>query len=236
LVSTGVSGLNEILDGDGYPSRSAVLIVGQPGIGKEAVSYWFIQSGLGQNDFCLYATRLSVDEVVRDERAFGIVPNPGGSSRLVWLASGGCQVKLDVNDLVGILDSIEGILRKNSRQKVRIVVDFLSTLLMLNPADTVYRFVSQLTEEVKRYDAVLLATIEDGMHPPKVLTAMEQLFDGYVELSLYRSGLRVLPLLRIGKMRGVAPQPDLFFRFRFVRGAGLLIERTEPETFAHTGV
>jgi hypothetical protein len=30
------------------------------------------------------------------------------------------------------------------------------------------------------YDSVLLATLEDGMHPPNVLAAMQQLFDGVV--------------------------------------------------------
>ena len=45
---------------------------------------------------------------------------------------------------------------------------------------------------------------------------MQQLFDGVVELKLYEKGLRVLPLLRIRKMRGVPPQPG-YFNFAFTR-------------------
>jgi len=87
---------------------------------------------------------------------------------------------------------------------------------MLNPPETVYKFLTQLFTAVKQYDAVLLATLEEGMHPPNVLAAMEQLFDGVIELRLYEEGLRVVPLLRIVKMRGLPPRPG-FHNFSISR-------------------
>jgi len=45
---------------------------------------------------------------------------------------------------------------------------------------------------------------------------MQQLFDGVIELRLYEEGLRVLPLLRIRKMRGVPPQPG-YYNFAFTK-------------------
>jgi KaiC/GvpD/RAD55 family RecA-like ATPase len=87
---------------------------------------------------------------------------------------------------------------------------------MLNPPDTIYKFLTQLFDEVKKYDSVLLATLEEGMHPPNVLAAMQQLFDGVVELRLYEEGLRVLPLLRVRKMRGIPPQPG-YYNFSFTK-------------------
>jgi KaiC/GvpD/RAD55 family RecA-like ATPase len=85
---------------------------------------------------------------------------------------------------------------------------------MLNPSDTIYKFLTQLFADVKQYDSVVLATLEEGMHPPNVVAAMQQLFDGVIELRLYEEGLRVLPLLRIRKMRGVPPQPG-YYNFSF---------------------
>lgn len=207
MPSSGVPALDQILAGDGYPDRSTVLVVGPPGIGKEALGYWFTQSGLTQGDFCLYVTRLSVKEVLQDEKGFGIdtqqkVP--------FWFASEGGQVKYDVNDLAGISHNIKEVLKQNAGRRIRIVTDVLSSLLMLNTPETVYRFLTQLFADVKQYDAVLLATLEEGMHQPQVLAAMEQLFDGVVEMRLYEEGLRVMPLLRIRKMRGVPPQPGYF--------------------------
>ena len=207
MVSTGVPSLDNLLGTDGYPDRSTILVVGPPGIGKEALGYWFTHSGLTQGDFCLYVTRLSVKEVLQDEKGFGIdtqqrVP--------LWCASSGGQIRYDVNDLAGLSFNIKEVLKQNSGRRVRIVIDAISSLLMLNQPEAIYRFLTQLFADIKQYDAVLLATLEEGMHHSQVLAAMEQLFDGVVEMRLYEEGLRVLPLLRVRKMRGSPPQPGYF--------------------------
>jgi KaiC/GvpD/RAD55 family RecA-like ATPase len=213
LASSGIPALDAVLAGDGYPDRSTVLLVGPPGIGKEALGYWFAQSALQQGDFCLYVTRLSVKEVLQDEKGFGVdtqqkVP--------LWFASDGGQIKYDINDLAGLSYNIKGVLKQNAGRRIRIVMDVLSSLLMLNPPETIYRFLTQLFSDVKHYDAVLLATLEEGMHQPQVLAAMQQLFDGVVEMRLYEDGLRVLPLLRVRKMRGVPPKPG-YYNFSFTK-------------------
>jgi len=212
LVSSGVAALDPLL-GDGYPDKSTILVVGPPGIGKEALGYWFTHSGLVQGDFCLYVTRLSVKEVLQDEKGFGIdtqqkVP--------LWFASEGGQIKYDVNDLAGLSFNIKETLKQTAGRRTRIVIDTISSLLMLNQPETIYRFLTQLFADVKQYDAVLLATLEEGMHQPQVLAAMQQLFDGVVEMRLYEEGLKVLPLLRVRKMRGSPPQPG-YFNFSLTR-------------------
>jgi len=213
LPSTGISSLDQLLGGDGYPDKSSVLIVGPPGIGKEALGYWFTHSGLVQNDFCLYATRLSSREVLQDTKAFSV----DFSQRVpFWLSREGGQVKLDVNDLTGFSFNVKDVLKKNLDRRIRIVTDVVSSLLMLNQSETIYKFLAQLLSDVKTYDSVFLATLEEGMHQPNVLAAMEQLFDGVVELRLFEEGLRVLPLLRIRKMRGIPPQPG-YYNFAFTK-------------------
>ena len=143
-------------------------------------------------------------EVLQDEKGFGVdtqqkVP--------LWFASDGGQIKYDVNDLAGLSFNIKETLKQNAGRRTRIVIDAISSLLMLNPPETIYRFLTQLFADVKQYDAVLFATLEEGMHGTEVLAAMQQLFDGVVEMRLYEEGLRVLPLLRIRKMRGVPRNP-----------------------------
>ncbi len=214
MASTGLSSLDNLLGSDGYPDRSTILVVGPPGIGKEALGYWFTQSGLLQNNFALYVTRLSSKEVLQDTKAFGV----DFSQRVpFWYSSDGSgQLKFSANDLASLSYNIKDILKRNENRRTRITIDVLSSLLMLNPPDTIYKFLTQLFDEVKKYDSVLLATLEEGMHPPNVLAAMQQLFDGVVELRLYEEGLRVLPLLRIRKMRGVPPQPG-YYNFAFTK-------------------
>jgi len=209
MLSTGLDELDQLLRG-GYPDKSAILVVGPPGIGKEALGYWFIQSGLTREDFCLYVTRLAVPEVLQDIRAFCI----NGQSAPVWFARDGGQTKCDLSDLPGLSFSVKETLRRNGERPIRVVTDILSSLLMLNSPEVIYRYVSQLLSDVKQYNAVFLATIEDEMHQPQVLAAMQQLFDGVVELRLYEEGLKVLPLLRIRKMRGMPPEPR-YYNFSF---------------------
>jgi len=218
LVSSGVPALDQILGSDGYPDKSAVLVVGPPGIGKEALGYWFTQTGLVQGDFCLYVTRLSVREVLQDVKGFGIdmqqkVP--------LWLSSDGGQIRYDVNDLAGLSFKIKEVLKQNAGRRIRIVIDVLSSLLMLNQPETIYKFLDQLLADAKQYDVVLLVTLEEGMHKTEVLAAMQQLFDGVVELRLYEEGLKVIPLLRIRKMRGVPPQPG-YYNFAFSKNGMVL--------------
>jgi KaiC/GvpD/RAD55 family RecA-like ATPase len=195
--------------------KSAVLVVGPPGIGigKEALGYWFTRVGLVQGDFYLYVTRLPVREVLQDVKGFSIdmdhrVP--------LWLAGDGGQIKYDINDLAALSYNIKDVLKNNSNRRIKVVIDVLSSLLMLNQPETIYKFLDQLLADVKQYDAVVVATREEGMHKPGVLTAMQQLFDGVVELRLYEEGLRVLPLLRIRKVRRAPPQSG-YYSFAFTR-------------------
>ena len=211
MASTGVPTLDQIIGSDGFPEGSVVLLVSPPGIAKEVLCYWFTCAGLVQNDFCLHVTKLPVKDVLRDAKAFGV----DYSQRVpLWMASQGGQVKFDMNDLTGLSYNIKDILGKNPGRRTRIVVDALSSLLILNPPETVYRFLSQLFGEIKQRDAVLLATLEDGMHPPQVVTAMEELFDGVIEMKLYEEDMQAHPLLRVLKMRGANPRPG-YFNFSF---------------------
>lgn len=121
-------------------------------------------------------------------------------------------MEYNVNDLASLSFNIKDLLKKNSGRRIRLVIDSFSPLLMLNPPESVYKFLGQLISEVKNYDATLFGTLEEGMHQPQVLAAMQLLFDGVIELRFYEEGLRLLPLMRIRKMRGAPPEAG-YYRF-----------------------
>jgi KaiC/GvpD/RAD55 family RecA-like ATPase len=212
LVSTGVPSLDQILN-DGYPDRSSVLVLGQSGLGKQALAYWFVRSGLTQGDYCLYVTHRPVSDIERDMKGFGIA----GDRIPEWMASSGSQTKCDLKDYPSVSFNIKQALIKNKDRRIRIVTDILSPLLVLNPSESMYGYWSQLLAEVKKYDAVILATGEEEMHSPTAIASMEQLFDGVIEMKLYEEGLAVTPILRVKQMLG---QPPLhgWFRFSFSHG------------------
>lgn len=165
-------------------------------------------------------TRLTSREVLKDAKAFGV---DFGTKVPFWIAADGGEIKYDYRDLAGLSFNIKDVLKKNAHRRIKIVADVFSPLLMLNPSDSIYKFLIQLLAEVKQYDAVLLATIEDGMHDPQVMTAMQSLFDGVVELKIFHEGgLSYVPILAIQKMLGMPPQPR-YFRFSFTKNAMELV-------------
>jgi len=212
LVSSGVPTLDQILN-DGYPDRSSILVLGQSGLGKQALGYWFTRSGLTQGDYCLYVTHKPVSDITRDMRGFGIGPERVPE----WMASSGSVVKCDLKDTTAISYNIKQALARNAGRRMRIVTDILSPLLVLNPAESMFSYWSQLVDEVKKYDAVILATGDEEVHTPATIASMEQLFDGVLELKLFEEGLSVTTVMRVRQMLG---QPPLhgWFRFSFVHG------------------
>jgi KaiC/GvpD/RAD55 family RecA-like ATPase len=212
MVSTGVPTLDQILN-DGYPDKSSILVLGQSGLGKQALGYWFTRSGLTQGDYCLYVTHRPVSDVTRDMKGFGI----GGERVPEWIASSGSAVKCDLRDTVSISYNIKQALARNSDRRIRIVTDILSPLLVLNPSESMYSYWSQLVEEVKQHDAVILALGDEEMHIPATIATMEHLFDGVLELKLFEEGLSVSTVMRVKQMLGQPPLQG-WFRFSFVRG------------------
>ena len=225
MVSTGIPTLDGLLGGGGYPERSAVLVVGPAGIGKEALGYYFTQAGLAAGDYCLYATRLTKGDILHDQKAFGVA---SWTKSPVWIARDGGEAKFDPKDLTHFQSTLVDLVAKSAGKKARVVLDVLSSLLMLNETGKVYEFVDGLIKEAKDHDAVILASLEDGMHAPQTQAAMEQLFDGVLELSFQRSGTRIESLLRVLKMRGTAPAQE--FRHVSFSGAGVLIGPAESNT------
>ena len=212
MVSTGVPSLDQILN-DGYPDKSSILILGQSGLGKQALGYSFASSGLKQGDYCLYVTHKPVPDVVRDMKGFGVE----SMVQPEWIASSGSPLRCDLKDATSISYNMKQAMQRNPNRRIRVVTDVLSPLLVLNPSESMYSFWSQLIEEVKRYDAVLLAIGDEEMHTPATIASMEQLFDGVIELKLFEEGLTVTPVLRVKQMLGQPPMHG-WFRFSFVRG------------------
>jgi KaiC/GvpD/RAD55 family RecA-like ATPase len=212
LVSTGVASLDQILN-DGYPDRSSILVLGQSGLGKQALGYWFVASGLKQGDYCLYVTHKPVSDVVRDMKGFGA----GGMMQPEWIASSGSPLKCDLREATSISYNLKQALQKNSSRRIRVVTDVLSPLLVLNASDSMYSYWAQLIDEVKKYDAVILAFGDEEMHTPAVIASMEHAFDGVIELKLFEEGLTVTPVLRVKQMLGLPPLHG-WFRFSFVHG------------------
>ena len=196
MPTSGVAALDRMLAG-GYPEKSAILVEGPPGNEKEALSYKFLHSGLGEGHFCLYITRLPPQEIIQDARACGV---DFASQNPLWMSPEGGNRDYSPSDLAAVSFGVKEILKGHQGTKTRIAFDGLSQLLTLHSPESVYKFLGQLLYEAKRQDSVMLATVQEGMHQPQVVSSMELLFDGV--LAVRRNDTGGLEVT-IKKMRGL---------------------------------
>lgn len=64
-LSTGIAGLDAMLDG-GIPPERTVLLTGGPGTGKSTVGMQFLQAGLAAGETCLYVSTEETPAEIRD--------------------------------------------------------------------------------------------------------------------------------------------------------------------------
>lgn len=202
LISTGFPQLDSIL-GSGYPKKSAILITGEIGTGKEGLCFRFLEAGKGQ-DKRIVLTHRGASEVVGDLQAYGC-----SEEGIIWIdRDGSNSAKISVN--IREIADASAYLKKITVEEVavkRIYTDLLSPLLLLNDVQKIYLFLHDLIVHTKKSNGVLIATIEEGMHTPREIATLEQLFDGVLEFKMLQEKLSILTLFRVKKMRGVPVPP-----------------------------
>ena len=71
-VSTGVAGLDKLLDG-GIPEQSVVLLSGSAGVGKTIFSLQFLADGVKRKESCLFLTFEQSERKIYDQASrFGL--------------------------------------------------------------------------------------------------------------------------------------------------------------------
>lgn len=212
MISTGFPQLDSIL-GSGYPEKSAILVTGEIGTGKEGLCFRFLEAG-DEQDKRIVLTHRGASEVTGDLRAYGC-----SEKEIIWIdRDGSNSEKISVN--IREIADASAYLKKITAKKVtvnRIYTDLLSPLLLLNDVRKIYLFLHDLIVHTKKSNGVLIATIEEGMHTPREIATLEQLFDGVLEFKMLQEKLSILTLFRIKKMRGVPPRAN-YFRLTLQKG------------------
>ncbi len=88
-------------------------------------------------------------------------------------------------DLTGIGIKISEFLRQfngSGKQKTRLIINSISTILMYSNLQTVFRFLHVFTGRIKAADAIGIYVLENGMHDDKTVATLKKLFDGVIEI------------------------------------------------------
>ncbi|ASJ07739.1 ATPase [Thermococcus siculi] len=209
-ISTGVKGLDEMLQGGLIPGR-VYLVKGGPGTGKTTLAVQFIMEGVKNDEKCLYITLEESAKLLKENMAklgFDLNhPNvrlidatPGRSSRSV-LALNYEELASSFNSLT---KSLEEILR--SGEYSRVVIDPITMMkLTIKEALEYRRLFLKFLDVLNHYNVTALFTAE------LISTDIEEyMVSGAIELRRTETSTgRTLRGIKIVKFRGSSFDDEL---------------------------
>ncbi len=215
---TGIQGLDKLLGG-GVPKRASVLVIGYPGTGKTTLVRQVAYHALSKGERVVFVTTgESPKSVVQQMKARGQdVEKYSGALAFVDAYSWRVGEKAGENVLSSItrLDELL-ILVQNAMQKGEggvLVLDSLTDLLLHNEEKSVYKFVQLVTGKAAENGYTSFFVLEDGVHPSQVITTLEYITSGTIELRIEGEKR----MLRIKRMMDTV-HPLSWIPFRLEKG------------------
>ena len=230
-TSTGIAGLDPLLDG-GFPANRAVLLCGAAGTGKTTFGLQFLLAGLQAGEAgALVSVDAKPQHIVDDARAVGLSLDAGidaGTLEILdaspyFTATRGrrwARPGIDAREVAA--DLVQQMRRIAAR---RLVIDSVTSLVPpemgRTQADDYLRSLVQSIED-NLGCTILLTCRGSRQDPQSTCEAARYLVSGVLELHLERSGGSFTRKLRIRKMRGTAVLPA-DYRLDMEPGSGLSV-------------
>lgn len=182
------------------PANANILLIGPPGTEKMALAMQFIGKALDSKKACIYITTDVSPTALEDgasEYGWRLFSHTGRDLNFVdcysWTLGGGAAGKkrMDIqvpgpsalNDLsIGIAQAMQKTFKTPENNCA--VFHSLSTLLLYNNPEIVYRFVQISGARLKSSGTSTVFLLESGMHEDTAVTTLKHLMDGYVEIKI----------------------------------------------------
>jgi len=178
--------------GGGLKEKTNVLVIGPPGNEKVALALRFIESAGESGDGMVYITT-DVSPSELEEKSAKIKDMVNKDLLFIdcysWTLGQQQSTRNDIvvpgpsalNDLsIGIAQAMQKLFKPE--KKLRVVMHSLSTLLLYNNPEVVYRFTQITGARLKNSNATTLFLLEEGMHDEKVVATIKHLVDAVIEV------------------------------------------------------
>lgn len=150
-VSSGIAGLDVMLDGKGYYKGNSILVMGGPGTGKTSIGAQFARAGVKNGERCLYYLfEESQAQFLRNMRTIGVDLEPALASGQLRLESVRPTAHGLETHLVHMMHTI-GEVRPD-----RVIVDSLSALQASGTSGQSQLMVLRLIDFLKAFGATTL--------------------------------------------------------------------------------
>ena len=234
-TSTGISGLDEMLEG-GFPKKRIILVRGGPGSGKTTMCMQFIIEGVKNNESGIYVSMEEPIDLVRENmQLFDWDIKEKEEKGLLHLIDASeilskgpisqqrnYQQKLIMTGLTDILKRT--ITHFNAK---RLAIDPITSAVIQQRFPTDKRFeILELIKTLRIMNCTSLISSEFSSSDGGDFYVEEYLADGVVILSKILKNYKIIKTARIEKMRGVKHDDDPH-RYE-ITNRGIVVYNTEP--------
>jgi KaiC/GvpD/RAD55 family RecA-like ATPase len=197
VVEFGIPGFDKLVGG-GIPPGTCILMLSPPMAELKLFNLEFVYRGIKDNIPALYVTLDDSPENMRLKamRYGWPLENAENNNLLKWIDAYSIHSEADVKDteairrvggplaLSDISIAISGAqsLFKSQSDVYKVVFDSISTLLLYNKPETIYRFLEVITAKIKNTNGVALFTLGEGMHDPHIEMTIRHMMDGTIKL------------------------------------------------------
>ena len=211
---TGVEIIDLLIPG-GYPSGSAVLLMGDPATGKTTLLVQLAIETLKEGRDVVYATLDDFPDGVRESmRLMGFDPRDcevEGERRLVFIdcysflvgVRSEEQYSEDPQRLSDLSIIISKALNESRNpSNVLLALDSVTTLLQRSGVRPSFDFLHTLIAKIRSSKASFLGSLSRKAFHPAIIAAMQDKVDGVIEMKAEETAEGLARFIRVPKMRG----------------------------------
>ncbi len=196
-LSMGNQRLDIFMNG-GIPAKSNVLYLAPSSDERDIFLVQFVNSGIASGDKILYITTdKSPGQIMNFAEKFGCkLKTAYKKKQLKFIDCYSWTLGKDVrkpdityvpgpnalNDISISLSRIMTELSSSSKKNIRVVFSSVSTLLLYNDQEVVFKFFQVTGARLKSLNATTLFAVEDNMHDKQILSTLQHLTDVLVHL------------------------------------------------------
>lgn len=195
-LSLGVPELDQMILG-GIPKGSLVLVLGPPGAGKSLLGKLFLHTGIKAGETAFFVSTAETDQAIADTMglfnwADGVRDKLKVLDCYSWRL-GGKRTKYsvpltslnDVSVTMSMLFDDSGV-RPDGNE--RAVVDSFTDFVRYAGVDRSLKFLDYLRAKLREYAVTGLILLEEGVHAPRTISAVEYSTDGTIRMRVSDQG------------------------------------------------
>ncbi|AKG91712.1 RecA-superfamily ATPases implicated in signal transduction [Geoglobus ahangari] len=212
-VSTGILNLDSQLGG-GFPAGSVILILEDPGAGAEVFSYHFIHEGIKRGEKSLYISTNDTSDEVKESMKLYLNLTDEDLEKVKFIDFMGARVgTLGLRESITLSgDPYNRVITECSKDYKRVVLNNLWYFAEDYDRKAVIGMLESMAVSARKNSSVILVLFTKGMFESTFETAVKQVVDGVIELSIREAETEIQRRMKIIKLKRTLV-PKAVFRY-----------------------